>query len=133
MRIRWLCGILPIGLAVAILSPIDAMAFTSKTLTVPGEYPTIQAALNAASSGDTVAVSPGTYPENIDFQSKAVSVVSTGGASHTTIAPAGSIVGFTISGGTADFGAGMAVSGSGTVIAKDIFQSNQEGSGGFGA
>ena len=143
MRIRWLCGILPIGLAVAILYPIDAMAFASKTLTVPGEYPTIQAALSAASSGDTVAVSPGTYPENIDFQGKAVSVVSTGGASQTaiaapggtavTIGPAGSITGFTISGGTADFGAGMAVSGSGTVIAKNIFQSNQEGSGGFGA
>ena len=143
MRIRWLCGILPIGLAVAILFPIDAMAFASKTLTVPGEYPTIQAALSAASSGDTVAVSPGTYPENIDFQGKAVSVVSTGGASQTaiaapggtavTIGPAGSITGFTISGGTADFGAGMAVSGSGTVIAKNIFQSNQEGSGGFGA
>ena len=27
----------------------------------------------------------------------------------------------------------MAVSGSGTVIANDIFQSNQQGSGGFGA
>lgn len=144
MRMRWLCGILPVGLAVAVLSPIGATAaLASATLTVPGEFPTIQAALNAASPGDTVAVSPGTYPENIDFLGKAVSVVSTGGASQTTIAapggtavtigPAGSIVGFTISGGTATFGAGMAVSGSGTIIAKDIFQSNQEGSGGFGA
>jgi hypothetical protein len=143
MRIRWVCAILPVGLAVAILSPFDAKAFASTVLTVPGEFPTIQAALNAASPGDTVSVSPGTYPENIDFQGKAVSVVSTGGASQTTIAapggtavtigPAGSIVGFTISGGTATFGAGMSVSGSGTVIAKDIFQSNQEGGGGFGA
>jgi serine protease len=88
-------------------------------------------------------IRPGTYPENLDFHSKAVGVVSTGGASQTTIAapagtavtigPAGSIVGFTISGGTATFGAGMAVSGSGTVIAKDIFQSNQQGAGGSGA
>ena len=143
MRMRWLYGIVPLGLAVAILSPFNATAFASKVLTVPGEYPTIQAALNAASPGDTISVSPGTYPENIDFQGKAVSVVSTGGASQTTIAapegtavtigPAGSIVGFTISGGSAPFGAGMAVSGPGTVIDKDIFQSNQESSGGFGA
>ena len=143
MRIRWLCGILAVGLAVTFLSAIDVKAFASTTLTVPGQYPTIQAALNAASSGDTVSVSPGTYIENLDFQGKAVNLVSTAGASQTTIAapggtavtigPAGSIVGFTISGGTATFGAGMAVSGSGTVIAKDIFQSNSEGAGGFGA
>jgi serine protease len=143
MRMRWLCGILAIGLAAAILSVINAKAFASTTLTVPGEFPTIQAALNAALPGNTVSVSPGTFPENLNFQGKAVSLVSTGGASQTTIAapggtavtigPAGSIAGFTISGGTATFGAGMAVSGSGTVIANDIFQSNQEGFGGFGA
>ena len=143
MRIRWLCGILAIGLAVTFLSTIDVKAFASTTLTVPGQYPTIQAALNAALSGDTVSVSPGTYRENLNFQGKAVNLVSTAGASQTTIAapggtavtigPAGSIVGFTISGGTATFGAGMAVSGSGTVIAKDVFQSNSEGTGGFGA
>lgn len=143
MRMRWLCGVLTAGVAVAVLSPIDAQASPLRTLTVPGQYPTIQAALNAAMPGDTVAVSPGTYPENVDFLGKAVSVMSTGGASQTTIAapggtavtigPAGSIVGFTITGGTASFGAGMAVSGSGTVIAKDIFQANQEGGGGFGA
>ena len=50
-----------------------------------------------------------------------------------TIGPAGSITGFTISGGAATFGAGMEVSGSGTTIANDVFQSNQEGTGGSGA
>jgi serine protease len=143
MRIRLLCGILAVGLAAGLISLSGAKAFASTTLTVPGQYPTIQAALNAASPGDTVSVSPGMYAENLDFLGKAVSLVSTGGASQTTIVapggtavtigPAGSIVGFTISGGTATFGAGMAVSGSGTLIAKDIFQSNQQGSGGFGA
>ena len=143
MKMRWLCGILASGLAVALLSPLGVKASAATTLTVPGEFPTIQAALNAASPGDTIAVSPGTYAENINFLGKAVSLVSTGGASQTaiagpggttvTIGPAGSIVGFTVSGGTADFGAGMAVSGTGTVISQDIFQSNQEGVGGFGA
>jgi hypothetical protein len=60
---RWFCGILAIGLAAAMLSLINAKALASTTLTVPGEFPTIQAALNAASPGDTVSVSPGTYPE----------------------------------------------------------------------
>jgi serine protease len=143
MRMHWLIGLLGTGLAVAFLSPIDTPALAATTLTVPGEFPTIQAALNAASPGDTVSVSPGTYSENINFNGQDVTVASTGGASQTTIAapggtavtigPAGSITGFTISGGTATFGAGMAVSGVGTIIANDIFQSNSEGSGGFGA
>ena len=143
MSKRWLCGILTAGMAIAFLSATNTKAFASATLTVPGEFPTIQAALNAASPGDTVAVSPGTYSENLNFNGNAVNLVSTGGASQTTIAapggtavtigPAGSVTGFTISGGTATFGAGLAVSGSGTVIAGDIFQSNTEGTGGYGA
>src|SRR4029077_4845435 len=116
MSKRWLCGILTAGMAIAFLSATNTTASAAATLTVPGEFPTIQAALNAASSGDTVDVSPGTYPENIDRHGKAVSLQSTGGASQptivapggttVTIGPAGSIVGFTISGGTPTFGAG---------------------------
>jgi len=36
---------------------------------VPGDYPTIQAGLNAASSGDTALVAPGIYLENIEWPS----------------------------------------------------------------
>ena len=39
------------------------------TRTVPGDFPTIQGALNASAAGDTVVVSPGTYTENINVPS----------------------------------------------------------------
>src|SRR2546428_9154943 len=55
------------------------------TINVPAGQPTIQAAINAASNGDTVLVAPGTYYENINFMGKAITVTSAGGPSVTTI------------------------------------------------
>lgn len=43
---------------------------------VPGTYATIQAAINASANGDTIAVSPGTYFENINFRGKNVLLTS---------------------------------------------------------
>ena len=112
-------------------------------LRVPDQFPTIQAALDAAASGDTVLVEPGSYAENLNFQGKDVELRSTGGAAVTTLAvpggtgvligPAGAFIGFTVTGAVADFGAAMAVSGVGTLIQDNVFDGNVQTAGGFGA
>jgi parallel beta-helix repeat protein len=54
-------------------APIPAPQFAM--LNVPGEYPTIQAAHDAASSGDTILLQPGVYVEQITI-SKAITLGS---------------------------------------------------------
>ena len=57
----------------------------SKTINVPGDHGTIQAAIDAAAKGDTVLVHPGTYRENIRFKGKAIIVKSSGGPEVTVL------------------------------------------------
>jgi hypothetical protein len=115
-------------------------------LRVPGDFSTIQEALDAALAGDTVLVGPGTYVESIDFDRKDVALRSVAGPENTiiegsgefetpvvNIGPYGELVGFTVRGGRASFGAGASVRGDGTLIAHNIFDSNAQGAGGFGA
>jgi len=56
-----------------------------KTIHVPADQPTIQAGIDAASNGDTVLVSPGTYKENISFNGKSITVASQSGPAVTII------------------------------------------------
>jgi serine protease len=134
-------GALAIGLAMY-LALVPQPAFAAD-LRVPGTFPTIQAALDAAAPGDTVLVDPGVYTENLDFHGKDVRVQSTGGAAATTIAvaggtavtigPAGALVGFTVTGAREFFGAAMAVSGAGTLVQGNVFDGNTQSAGGYGA
>lgn len=60
-------------------------AAAQAVLAVPAEYATIQDAIDAASNGDTVRVSPGTYNERIDYLGKEITIESTDGPEQTII------------------------------------------------
>ena len=95
---------------------------------VPGDYPTIQAGLDAAATDDTVLVAAGTYtgPDNRDltFGGQNIVLMSASGASTTTIDCQGLargvtingqlddtavVDGFTITNGRSDKGGGISV------------------------
>ena len=42
------------------------------TISVPGDYATIQEAINASVDGDSIAVVAGTFNENINFYGKSI-------------------------------------------------------------
>ncbi len=60
-------------------------AHAQQTLRVPQDFSTIQAALNAAHTGDTVSVGPGTYFENLTIDTKKITLVSTAGPGVTLL------------------------------------------------
>ncbi len=62
-------------------------------LHVPGDYRTIQEAIDAAMDGDEVEVHPGTYNETIDFLGKAIAVRSSDGPQVTIIDASGILCG----------------------------------------
>jgi hypothetical protein len=123
-------------------------------INVPGDYPTIQGAINAASDGDTIMVAPGRYFEGINFNGKAITVTSTAGAAATIIDGHGldSVVtfsseettssvlsGFTITHGLAlsnngalDSGGGIAIRGASPTVTSNIIASNLACGGGAG-
>lgn len=59
---------------------------TPRLITVPGDYPTIQAAIDAAMNGDEIVVSPRRYIENIFLEGKNIVLRSTGPTSPTVVA-----------------------------------------------
>lgn len=75
-------------------STLTLAASAQSTLNVPGDYPTIQAAIVAADDGDTVLVAAGTYVEELDYLGKAITVASASGAAATILSNVNSAVSF---------------------------------------
>jgi parallel beta-helix repeat protein len=117
---------------------------------VPDDYPTIQAAINAATSQNVVFVRPGTYHENINFLGKSVGVISEKGTAVTIIdggqrdsvitytgGERGVLAGFTIRNGrsgfdTPGFGSGGGIrmaNGSQPTIVQNVITGNRACSG----
>lgn len=67
----------------AVLALCAAQA-AAATINVPGDYPTIQAAINAASPGDTIQIAPGTYAESLDIN-KALTIVGSGSGTNPLV------------------------------------------------
>lgn len=91
-------------------------AAAARILIVGTDAATIQAAIAAASSGDSVFVPPGTYRENLDFLGKAITVRSVDGPGVTTIdgGHAGATVTFATGEGRSSVLEGFTVRGGGT-------------------
>lgn len=145
--------------------PIVAIAFQlvagavipeawAATRRVPSEYATIQAAIDASTTGDEILVSAGTYLENLDTRGKTFVLRGESGPSMTTIdgnrtgrvitIGGGGIVtveGFTITGGESGGGlsdwyegSGIRIDGSTSATIRDnLIRNNLQGGDGFGA
>lgn len=128
-------------LTLAVSAGLAASAWAD-VLLVPSQYPTIQAAVDAAAPGDTVLVADGVYTRtgnvNITFRGKAITVRSENGPTaciidgqHMSVRAFvfnsregrdAVVEGFTIRRGNASEGGGMLIQGSSPTIRDVVFR-----------
>lgn len=114
------------------------------TVNVPGDFATIQAAIDSSCDGTRIEVGPGTWTENVDFLGRDLELVATGAVETTVIDAGGNgravdmlgcpatarLEGFTLTGGSSGAGAGLRIS-SGDVV-RCVFDGNSSSTSGGG-
>jgi len=63
------------GIAMTCLAILSSNTVLAADLHVPADYPTIQSAVDAASSGDTIHVAPGVYVEQVTVAEKDLTLI----------------------------------------------------------
>ncbi len=131
-------------LALAVLCTVGARsAFAAEITVVTGA--SIQAAIDVADPGDTIAVMAGTFVEDLDFGGKAVTVVGRGPSSvllgtgtgpvvrfTSGEGPASVLDSFTITGGAAPAGAGIVIQDASPTIVRNVVTGNRASGQGSG-
>lgn len=126
-----------------------AVSASAAVIHVPQDQPTMQQAIDAASNGDLVLVSPGIYLERINYHGKAITLQSEAGPAQTIIdgdhrgavvtfatqeGPQSVLTGFTIRYGSASIGGGINLTfGTSPTISQNIFSENIHANGGWGS
>ncbi len=112
-------------------------SFAPQIYSVPGDYTTIQAAVNDVSDGNVIIVGAGTYDENINLLGKEITIRSESGAASTKIDGGGSgtvfnlagaearLEGLTITNGSASNGGGIYCDNSSPTIVNCVIINNR--------
>jgi hypothetical protein len=144
-RILALSGLTWLSMAFFLIQPVFAV-----THYVPDNYPTIQAAVDAAGVGDRIVVRSGTYRgegnKNIIVDAKWITIESESGYEHTIIDCEGdgrgfsfmnvddftSLTGFKVINGSADSGGAIYLNNASLNITNCIMSGNSSSEGGGG-
>lgn len=125
-----------VALAAGVLAPAAGATVFTVDDDGPADFASIQAAINAAVAGDEIVVRRGRYKETLNFLGKAITVRSESGPSETVVYLEGetrvvllngssTLRGFTITGGRARTGGGIAVvSGASPTIEGNVLTGN---------
>jgi len=125
----------------------EALAAASRqAVTVPGDYPTLQRAIDAVADGTTILVAPGTYAERIELRGRTLHLWGVGGASLTRLVGDGTegpvacvrggsvrFDGIAFQGGQGESGRGLWVQSGAARLGSCRFESNRGGLGARGA